>query len=65
MPPVTEVAHFSNPGGWAIDNFEGLTRHRDRPIFMVSDDGAQPLRRWALIDLEPIDLENDTDDGKP
>jgi len=35
---VSDVAIFDNSQGWLLDNFEGLTRYRDRRFFMVSDD---------------------------
>lgn len=49
-----QVAVFNNFKGWEIDNFEGLTHHKDNYFFMVSDDNDSKLQRtllsyWELI----------------
>lgn len=47
--PLRKLAHFDNSAGWAIDNFEGLARHRGRHYFMVSDDNRNPLQKTLLV----------------
>jgi hypothetical protein len=49
---VQELAHFNTADGWAIDNFEGLTRHVGWRYFMVSDDNAHPLQHTLLVYFE-------------
>ncbi|MBM2830360.1 MAG: hypothetical protein HW411_1150 [Gammaproteobacteria bacterium] len=52
--PVSEVAHFSNHEGWAIDNFEGIARHRGNRYFMVSDDNESIIQKTLLIYFEIV-----------
>jgi hypothetical protein len=49
---ISEVAEFSTAGGWLLDNFEGLTRHRDGRFLMVSDDNESSLQRTLLVYFE-------------
>jgi hypothetical protein len=49
---VEDVAVFDTSQGWFLDNFEGLTRHRDRRFFMVSDDNQSALQSTLLIYFE-------------
>lgn len=46
---VTDVAVFDSSQGWLLDNFEGLTRHRDRRFFMISDDNCNALQTTLLV----------------
>ena len=50
-----EIAVFNSFDGWRVDNFEGMTRHRDNKIFLISDDNANGLQRTLLIYLEILD----------
>lgn len=49
---VTDVAIFDSSQGWLMDNFEGLTRHRDRRFFMVSDDNCNAWQSTLLAYFE-------------
>ena len=49
---VENVAVFDTSDGWLLDNFEGLTRHRDHRFFMVSDDNTNPLQSTLLVYFE-------------
>ncbi len=49
---VDNVAVFDTSQGWLLDNFEGLTRHRDRYFFMVSDDSSHALQSTLLVYFE-------------
>lgn len=54
-PPVAQVqlvAEFNNQQGWQIDNFEGLTHHKDNYFFMVSDNNERWLQRSLLSYFE-------------
>ena len=46
------IATLDSSKGWALDNFEGLTRHRDQRFFMVSDDNNNLLQRTLLFYFE-------------
>lgn len=52
---VDDVAVLDNSQGWAIDNFEGLTRHRGNRFFMVSDDNQKFYQRTLLVYFELTD----------
>ncbi|HXH02040.1 MAG TPA: esterase-like activity of phytase family protein [Candidatus Competibacteraceae bacterium] len=52
MLQVEDVAVFSSADGWRLDNFEGLSRHRDKRFFMVSDDNDSVLQRTLLVYFE-------------
>lgn len=52
---VEEIARFDSTENWAIDNFEGLTRHQGNRWFMVSDDNQSVLQRTALVYFEICD----------
>lgn len=41
--------------GHLIDNFEGLTHHRDNRYFMISDDNRHPLQQILLFYFEIIE----------
>jgi len=48
------IAVFDSSQAWEVDNFEGLTHHRGKYFFMVSDDNENSLQRtllsyWELI----------------
>ncbi len=49
---VTDLAIFDNSQGWLMDNFEGLTRYRERRLFMVSDDNCHAWQSTLLVHLE-------------
>lgn len=49
---VTDVAVFDSSQGWLLDNFEGLTRHRDQRFFMVSDDNCNAWQATLLVYFE-------------
>lgn len=49
---VENVAVFDTSQGWLLDNFEGLTRYRDRYFFMISDDNHAPLQNTLLVYFE-------------
>lgn len=49
---VEEVAIFDTSKGWLLDNFEGLTRHRDWKFFMISDDNNRVLQSTLLVYFE-------------
>ncbi len=49
---VEEVALLDSHRGWNIDNFEGLTHHRDGRWFMVSDDNERGLQKTLLVYFE-------------
>lgn len=46
------IARLSSAEGWAVDNFEGLTRHRGNHYFMVSDNNNSWLQRSLLSYFE-------------
>ncbi len=46
------IATLSSSKGWALDNFEGLTRHEGQRFFMVSDDNNSLLQRTLLFYFE-------------
>lgn len=45
---VERLALLDTADGWRHDNYEGLTRHRDRFYFMVTDDNGGPPQRTLL-----------------
>ena len=49
---VADVAVFDSSQGWLLDNFEGLTRHRDQRFFMVSDDNCNAWQTTLLVYFE-------------
>jgi hypothetical protein len=51
---VEDVAVFDNGAGWQVDNFEGLTHHRDGRYFLVSDDNGNGYQRTLLMYLEVL-----------
>lgn len=46
---VRDVAVFNSAEGWLLDNFEGLTHHRDGRFFMISDDNRSILQNTLLV----------------
>ena len=50
-----EIAVFNSYRGWQIDNFEGLTLHGPRHVFMVSDDNESWPQKTLLVYLELLD----------
>ena len=52
--PVTTLAILDTSQGWSVDNFEGLTRHRESTFFMVSDDNFSALQKTLLVYFEPL-----------
>lgn len=56
------VAIFdSRRGDFAVDNFEGLTRHRGNRFFMVSDDNQSFLQRTLLVYFELLGTEGENE----
>jgi len=49
---VVDVAVFDSSQGWLLDNFEGLTRHRDQRFFMISDDNCSAWQSTLLVYFE-------------
>lgn len=54
---VRDVAVFDSGQGWLVDNFEGLTRYRERRFFMVSDDNCNGLQATLLMYFELLPFE--------
>lgn len=52
-----QIFVFNNSKGWRIDNFEGLTRHRAKHFFMISDNGQNFFQRTLLSYFEILSLE--------
>jgi len=46
------IAVFDSADGWAVDNFEGLARHRGNRFFMISDNNDVFLQRTLLMYFE-------------
>ncbi len=49
---VADAAVFDSSRGWLLDNFEGLTHHRDRRFFMISDDNCNAWQTTLLVYFE-------------
>lgn len=49
------IATFDSQGGHQIDNFEGLTRHRENRFFMVSDNNDLFVQRTLLMYFEVLE----------
>jgi hypothetical protein len=56
---VADVVSFSS-AEWRLDNFEGLTHHRDDRYFMVSDDNESAIQRTIMVYFEILE-----DEGRP
>jgi len=59
---VEEVVHFSTRDQLAIDNFEGLTHHKENRFFMISDDNNSVIQKNLLVYFEilgPTDRQAD------
>jgi hypothetical protein len=52
------VARFSTGQGWALDNFEGLTRQIGSRILLVSDDNARAFQSTLLAAFELLDTDS-------
>lgn len=50
--PVADVAVLDSSQGWLLDNFEGLTRYRDRRFFIISDDNCSAWQTTLLVHFE-------------
>lgn len=57
LEPAT-VARFSTGQGWALDNFEGLTRQIGARILLVSDDNARTFQSTLLAAFELLDTDS-------
>jgi hypothetical protein len=55
--PVSDVAVFNTDQGWLLDNFEGLTRHREQRFFMISDDNCNGLQTTLLVYFELLSFQ--------
>jgi hypothetical protein len=53
---VKDAAILESGQGWLLDNFEGLSRYRDRRFFMVSDDNCISLQATLLVQFELLPL---------
>lgn len=60
---VTTLATLDSSRGWSVDNFEGLTRHREGKFFMVSDDNFSALQKTLLVYFQALNVV-DTGDRK-
>jgi hypothetical protein len=60
--PVATLATLDSSLGWSVDNFEGLTHHREGKFFMVSDDNFSALQKTLLVYFEPLNV---GDPGNP
>jgi hypothetical protein len=49
---ITDLAVFDSSQGWLLDNFEGLTRHRNERFFMISDDNCSAWQSTFLVYFE-------------
>jgi hypothetical protein len=52
---VEDVAVFSTSQDWLLDNFEGLSAHRDHRFFIISDDNRSFLQSTLLVYFELLD----------
>lgn len=50
--PSQLLARFDSTEGWRTQNLEGLTHHRGKYFFMVSDDGGASFLQTQLIYFE-------------
>lgn len=55
LPPPETLAVLDSSAGWRLDNFEGLSRHRNRRFFLVSDDNQNALQTTILLYIETLD----------
>lgn len=46
---VNDVAVFRSDADWRLDNFEGLTHHREQRFFAISDDNCSSFQRTLLL----------------
>ncbi len=49
---VEDIAVMDTSEGWLLDNFEGLSHHRNGRFFMVSDDNRRALQSTLLVYFE-------------
>lgn len=52
LPKVDTLAVIGNDAGFSADNFEGLSLHRGKRFFMISDDNDLFFQRTQLIYFE-------------
>lgn len=45
---VEDIVHMDSQKGWNIDNFEGLTRYKDKLFLMISDSNSMPFEKTIL-----------------
>ncbi len=55
MLSTTLLFRLDSSRSWFLDNFEGLTRHRDKRFFMVSDDNESFFQSTLLWYFEILD----------
>ena len=48
---LSTLAVLKSRDGWRLENFEGLTHHRDGRYFIVSDNDDKPARQTLLYYL--------------
>ncbi len=53
--PTETVAVFDSSKGWRIDNYEGLTLHKNNRFFMISDDNQNIFQNTFFIYFELLD----------
>ena len=63
--PVTTLAILDSSQGWSVDNFEGLSRHRDLKFFMISDDNFNALQKTLLVYFELTGIGGPGTQGNP
>ena len=54
-PEIKTLALFKQDDGFLIDNFEGLTHHKDNRFFMVSDNNENFFQSTLLMYFEILD----------
>lgn len=52
---ITEIVTLDLAAGHQIDNFEGITRHKGKRFFMVSDDNDLFVQRTLLLYFEIVE----------
>ncbi len=60
---VADIATLDSTQGWLLDNFEGLTRHRNQRFFMISDDNCSRWQTTLLVYFELLPTPAGADPG--
>ena len=53
--PTETIMLMESTKGWSIDNFEGLSHHKGKKYFMISDDNNNIFQRTLLVYFELLD----------